>query len=158
LREAKDTGASEDRIEVLEFQLAHETFAIELHHISEVFPLKELTPLPCVPPFVLGIINVRGRILPVIDIKKFIDLPSGGLTDLNKVIILNNEEMELGILADSILGLRLITPEETKPPTSAPAGVHAEYLKGVTGERLVILDASKILNDKRIIVNEHVEV
>ena len=60
-------------LEVVEFLLAYETYAIETAYVREVYPLKELTVLPCTPPFVLGIINVRGQILSVIDIKKFFD-------------------------------------------------------------------------------------
>src|SRR5439155_25417175 len=126
--------------------------------VREVYPLKELTPLPCTPPFVLGIINVRGKILSVIDIKKFFDLPEKGLTDLNKVIIVHADEMELGILADALLGVRAIPLEELQPSLPTLTGIRAEYLKGVTKDRLVILDTEKILSDKGIIVHEEVEI
>jgi len=70
-------------LEVVEFLLAYEQYGIESSYIREVYPLKDLTPLPCTPPFVLGIINVRGQILSVIDLKKIFDLPQKGLTELN---------------------------------------------------------------------------
>src|ERR1700712_5225839 len=68
-------------LELLEFSLAQERYAVENRFVREVCPLKELTPLPCTPPFLLGVVNVRGRILPVLDLKKFFDLPEKGLTD-----------------------------------------------------------------------------
>ena len=102
---AKEKPAGES-IEVVEFLLAYETYGIESSYVREICPLKELTPVPCTPPFVLGIINVRGQIISVIDMKIFFDLPEHGLTDLNKVIIVHDEKMEFGILADSILGVR----------------------------------------------------
>src|SRR5882757_6299566 len=68
-------------LDLLEFRLAQECYAVENRYVQEVCPLKELTPLPCTPPFLLGIVNVRGRILPVLDLKKFFDLPEKGLTD-----------------------------------------------------------------------------
>ena len=77
-------GAS---LEVLEFRLAKERYALENRWVQEVCPLKELTPLPCTPPFVLGIVNVRGRILPVLDLKKLFDLPEQGLTDLHRIVL-----------------------------------------------------------------------
>ena len=111
-QEPKNEAAAEEYLEVVEFLLAYEKYCIESSYVREIYPLKEFTPLPCTPPFVLGIVNVRGQILSVIDIKKFFDLPEKGLTDLNKVIIVHNDGMELGILADSILGVRSITIKE----------------------------------------------
>ncbi len=143
-------------LEVVEFMLAHEKYAIELTHIREVYPLIEITSLPRTPSFVMGIINVRGQILSVIDVKKFFDLPAKGLTNLNQVIILKNDEMEFGILADMILGVRLIPVEIVQPQPAAFRDVRVEYLKGVTNEPLVILDGARILGDKKIIVHEDV--
>lgn len=155
-QEPKIKEGAEGYVEVVEFQLAYERYAIESFYIQEVYPMKELTPLPCTPSFVLGIINVRGQVLSVIDIKKFFDLPEKGLTDLNKVIIIQDQKMEFGILADLILGVRLIPLEEIQPSLPTLTGIREEYLKGVTKERVVILDAAKLLTDKKIVVHEGV--
>lgn len=141
-------------LEILEFLLAYERYAIEMSWVRETCPLKDLTPLPCTPPFVLGLINVRGEILSVIDLKKFFDLPEKGLTDLNKVVIVHGDEMTFGILADEILGVRLIPGDAIQPSLPTLTGIRDEYLKGITGERTVILDGNRILNDRRIIVND----
>ncbi|HMF47507.1 MAG TPA: chemotaxis protein CheW, partial [Candidatus Saccharimonadales bacterium] len=98
--DAKEKTAGES-IEVVEFLLAYETYGIESAYVREICPLKDLTPVPCTPRFVLGIINVRGQIVSVIDMKKFFDLPDQGLTDLNKVLVLRNDRMEFGLLADA---------------------------------------------------------
>ena len=155
--DAKEKTAGES-IEVVEFLLAYETYGIESSYVREICPLKELTPVPCTLPFVLGIINVRGQIISVIDMKIFFDLPEHGLTDLNKVIIVHDEKMEFGILADSILGVRKIRREEIQPPLPTLTGVGAEYLTGVTKEPLVILDMAKILSSKTLVVHEEIEV
>ena len=147
-----------ESIEVVEFLLAYETYGIESSYVREICSLKELTPVPCTPPFVLGIINVRGQIVSVIDMKKFFDLPERGLTDLNKVIIVHGEKMEFGILADSILGVRKISREEIHPPLATLTGVGAEYLTGVTKEPLVVLDMARILSSKNIVVHEQIEI
>jgi purine-binding chemotaxis protein CheW len=143
-------------IEVIEFLLAYEKYGIESSYVREVYPLKEFTPLPCTPPFVLGIINVRGQNLSIIDIKKFFDLPEKGLTDLNKVIIVHNDKMEFGVLADVILGVRNIPIGGLQSSLPMLTGIREEYLKGVTDERVVILDAEKLLSDKKIVVHEEV--
>lgn len=157
---ARETGAGVTTgacLEAVEFLLAHEKYAIESVYISEVFPLKEITPLPCTPPFILGIINVRGQILSVMDLKKFFDLPETEPTKLSKIVILHSDEMEFGILADVVLGTRSIPIGEIQPSLPTLTDIRAEYLKGVTNERLVILDAAKILCDKKIVVYEEID-
>jgi purine-binding chemotaxis protein CheW len=145
-----------EHIEVVEFVLAHERYAIESDYVREVAPLENLTPLPCTPAFVLGIVNVRGEILSVIDLKKFFDLPEQGLTDLNKVIVLQSGNMLFGILADVIAGVRRIPLTGILPSLPTLTGVREEYLKGVTAERIVVLDAEKLLMDESIVVQEQV--
>jgi len=153
-REPEEKETAAECLEVVEFLLAYERYGLESACIREVYPLKELTSLPGTPPFVLGIMNVRGKILSVIDLRKFFDLPQKGLTDLNKVIIVHDEAMEFGILADAILGVRLIPLREMQPSLPTLTEVRADYLKGVTAERLVVLDGGALLADRRIVVHE----
>lgn len=143
-------------IDVVEFVLAHERYAIESRYVREVAPLENLTPLPCTPAFVLGIVNLRGEILSVIDIKKFFELPEQGLTDLNKIIVLQSEDMLFGILADAIAGVRRIPVAGMQPSLPTLTGIREDYLQGVTPERLVVLDAEKLLTDENIVVREQV--
>jgi len=145
-------------VEVVEFVLGPERYGIESCHIREIHPLSEFTPLPCTPPFVLGLVNVRGQILSIIDIKKLFDLPEKGLTDLNKVIVVHANQMEVGILADAIVGVRSIALEELQPALPTLTGTRAEYLKGITKDPMVVLDVENILSDEKILVNEIVSV
>jgi len=146
-------GAS---LEVLEFRLAQEHYALENRWVQEVCPLKELTPLPCTPPFVLGIVNVRGRLLPVLDVKKFFDLPEQGLTDLHRLILVRGDDLELGLLADVIVGVRSLPVDCLQPALPTLTGIRSDYLKGVTAERLVVLDMGRVLADPKIIVHDEV--
>jgi purine-binding chemotaxis protein CheW len=156
----KRQGDPTDRrhIEVLEFLVSTERYAIESSFVREVYPLRELTPLPCTPSFVLGIVNVRGQILSVIDIKKFFELPEKGLTNLSKMIILRTDKMEFGILADVILGVSQLLINDIQRGLPTLTGIREEYLIGITRERAIILDAEKLLTDKKIIVHEEVEI
>ncbi len=154
-REAVATETAE-HIEVVEFLLAHERYAVESAYVREVYPLEELTPLPCTPAFVLGIVNVRGEILSVIDIKKFFDLPEQGLTDLNKVIVLESAGMVFGIVADAINGVSRISRADIQLSLPTLTGIREDYLLGVTAGRLVVLDAEKLLHDEKLIVQEQV--
>jgi purine-binding chemotaxis protein CheW len=151
-----EPASPELHLEVVEFVLGHERYGIESCHIREIHPLSEFTPLPCTPAFVLGLVNVRGQILSIIDIKKLFDLPEKGLTDLNKVIVVHANHMEVGILADAIVGVRSVQLEELQPALPTLTGIRAEYLKGITKDPMVVLDVEKILSDEKILVNEAV--
>ena len=156
-REPAKDEADDDYIEVVEFMLAYEQYAVETRHVREIHPLEHLTPLPCTPAFVLGIVKVRGEILSVIDLRKFFDLPEKGLTDLNKVIVLESGPMVFGILADAVIGAKRIRLAGIQPSLPTLTGVREAYRKGVTSERTVILDAEKLLADETIVVQEQVE-
>jgi purine-binding chemotaxis protein CheW len=149
--------SAEHVLELLEFGLAKERYALESRWVREVSAFKELTPLPCCPPFVLGIVNVRGRILPVLDLKKFFDLPEKGLTDLHRIILVGGNDLELGLLADTIAGTRSVPVSDLQAALPTLTGVRSDYLKGVTAGRLVVLDLARILADPKIIVHEEVE-
>jgi purine-binding chemotaxis protein CheW len=154
-QERKSDGTCpESQLEVVEFLLASEHYGIESKYIREIHALSEFTPLPGTPAFVLGLANVRGQILSIIDIKKLFDLPEKGLTDLNKVIIVQTNQMELGILADVVRGVRNLALNQFQTSLPTLTGIRAEYLKGITKDPMVVLDIEAILSDEKIIVNE----
>ncbi len=142
--------------EALEFLLAREHYALETSWVREVYPLRELTPLPGTPDFVMGIIHVRGSIVSVLDIKKFFELPTQGLSDLNKVIVLGDGAMEFGILADAIVGVRRIPRDDLQAPLPTLTDIRVEYLMGITRQRQVVLDGHKLLSDPAIVVTAEV--
>jgi purine-binding chemotaxis protein CheW len=144
-------------LELLEFGLASERYALERRYVQEVHPLRELTPLPCTPAFIVGIVNVRGRIVPVLDLKKFFQLPERGLTDLHRTIIVRGHDLEIGLLADVIIGMSSVPAESLQPSLPTLTGIRADYLKGVTERRLVLLAVDRILTDPKIMVHEEVE-
>jgi len=141
-------------LEVLSFMLAGERYAIESRFVVETMPLVELTPLPGLPSFLLGIVNIRGRILSVMDIKKFFDLPESGLTDLHKLIVVRYRELEVGIVADVLLGLQALPYERMQSSLPTLTGIREKYLAGVTEEGTIVLRMEKILSDDRIIIND----
>ncbi|GEM_PF-227701 len=143
-------------LDVVEFELGHERYAVAANLVSGVHTLTELMPVPCTPTFVLGIFRVRGHIVSVIDIREFIDLPARGITDLSEIIVLSSETMELGIIVESILGVRSIALDELQTDLPTLTGVQKDYFGGVTGDGLVVIDAGRILSDERIVVHEGV--
>jgi purine-binding chemotaxis protein CheW len=156
-REPLRAATSQDTLDVVEFHLASDTYGVELSYVREVSPLKTFTPLPCTPPFVLGIVNLRGQLLSVIDLKPLFALPAREPTDRQTVIVLQATPMAIGLLADDILGVRSIPLQGLQASLPTITGRRAAYLKGVTREPLVLLDAAKLLADPTLRVMEEVE-
>ena len=151
---ADEPMSAADSIEVVEFLLAHERYAVESVFVREVYRLENLTPLPGTPAFVLGIVSLRGEIVSIIDVRAFFDLPRTGLSDLNKVIVLESEDMAFGILADAILDVRRMPLADIQPSLPTLTGIREKYLKGIAPGRMVVLDAGKLLADEEIVVKE----
>jgi len=151
LAEASQLG---DQIDGLEFLLADEKYAISSIFVSEVIYINELTKLPCTPSFIMGLINVRGKVLSVIDIKTFFNIPGKGITNLNKVIIVKYNDIEIGILADDILGNTNIQLNSLQTKVTTITEVNESFIIGVTDKRVVVLDIKKLLLSDVIIVND----
>lgn len=155
--ETGDKKPEQGRTEIIVFRLASEIYGFETTFVREAFQLKDYTAIPGTPPFVVGVVNVRGQILSVLDFRKFFNLPGNGLGELNKLIIIHNNEMEFGVLTDEIIGIRNIVPGELQQSLPTLQGLKEEYLKGITADRLIILDADKLLSDKNIIVKDEIK-
>jgi len=155
--EKYNESAQKEMIEIIEFILGSETYGIESVCIREVYPLKDFTPLPGTPSFVLGIINVRGQIVSVIDLKKFFNLPEKGLGEMNQVMIIHNERIEFGILADSIQGSRMVSLDSIQPSPVSSGGIGAGYVRGVTSDHTILLDAKNVLKDEHIVVHQEAD-
>ena len=141
-------------IEILEFTLGPEHYAFPSSYVREVFPLTEITPLPGLPGHVLGVVNVRGRILSVMDIRRLLEFPNVGLTNLNKAIILHAAEMELAVLADEVTGVYVVDMDEGQTTLPTLSGNREAYLQGVTKDRVVVLDAGKLLASPDLLVRD----
>jgi purine-binding chemotaxis protein CheW len=150
-RSPDEAKADSATLRIVEFLLGKERYAIECKYVREIFPLKDITPLPRTPSFIAGIVNVRGRIVSVVNLKTLFDLPQLGLTDLNRVIILQEGRMEFGLLVDAVAGVRQIALGEIQPPLPTMTGLRARFSQGVTKDSLVILKADGILRDETLI-------
>ena len=151
-RKDLQTEVDERKITVVEFLLMPERYALEEKCISEVFFLKEITSIPGVPPFVMGVINLRGKIISVINLKSLFNLKDRGLTDLNKVIVIHNNNMKFGIVSDAIIGRKSISLSNLSPPPLTLNNNGSEFISGVTTDGLILLNASILLSSSKIIL------
>ena len=134
-------------LEVLSFSISGELYAIESEHVAEALPLAQYTPLPGTPPYVLGIVNVRGHIVSLLDLRVLFELSISGLSDKNFMVILRSSEMEFALLIDRVLGITRIRQEALQGKLANLSGVRAAYLLGVTAEQWTVLDGARLLGD-----------
>jgi len=150
------TDVADDGVRVLEFTLRGGRYAVDIDLVQEVCPLEQPTEIPCTPPFVMGVINVRGALLSLVDLNRFLDLPERGLVDRNRVIVLTHGAMKAGVLVDTIGAVTRVSDAEVQ---EAPLGISAmcrEFVLGVTADRVILLDGVRLMTDSRFIVDESV--
>ena len=110
--------------------------------------------MPCTPDLVVGVINIRGSIYSVIDIRSFFGVAKKEMSETTKVILVNSEGLEIGILADDVKGATSIPTSEIKPQLAMQSVAKEEFIQGVTKDMLIILNLEALLRDERIIVHE----
>lgn len=138
------------------FSLASETYGVATEYVREVQPLRDVTPVPSTPDFVVGVINIRGSIYSVIDVRGFFGVPKRDLGDITKVLLVNAAGLEVGILADDVKGAMSVPLAEIKPTLAAHGVVKEEYIQGITKDMLIVINLEALLRDERIIVHEEV--
>jgi purine-binding chemotaxis protein CheW len=143
-----------ETLELLVFSLAGERYGIETAHVLEVVPLLGLTPVPHTPPFVLGVVNHRGRILPVLDLRRLFQLVGQGITERGQLVAVNAGGMTFGIIADAVSGTVRVAVEDMSAPPVTVTGDHQAVIRGVTEEMVAVLDLEALARDPRILVNE----
>ncbi|MCM0083291.1 chemotaxis protein CheW [Geomonas sp. Red32] len=143
-------------LQLVEFTLAGQPFGLETQFVKEVGQLRQLTPLPGTPPFVAGIVNLRGTIVSVVDLRSLFELDAAADGSPGRIIVLGDGGMEFALLAASIVGVRGVATAELKPSLPTLTGSRGEYLKGVAGQRVAVLDGGKLLADRRLVVNRDV--
>lgn len=147
-------------VEILEFALNNDNslvrYATEILYVNEVYSVKSVTLLPCTPSFIIGIINFRGKIISVIDIRNFLGFTSKKIDadTVNKIIVMKLNEIEVGIAVEEVIGCSKINLFELQKDVLTITNFKEEYFKGITKERTVVLDIKNILMDEKIIVNE----
>jgi purine-binding chemotaxis protein CheW len=145
-----------DGIDVTVFRLGNELYAFESSLIREIVPLKGYTPLPCVPPFIAGITNLRGRILSLLNLHRLFELPDEAEENNRSVVVLAHDGMEFGIIAGAVEGVAHVAFSALQAELPTLQGSMEKYLRGVTAERLIVLDGLALLHDPALVVNEEI--
>jgi purine-binding chemotaxis protein CheW len=141
-------GAS-DRTEVLAFSLGEEIFGVDIRRVAEILRYRMVTRLPRVPDFVMGVVSLRGSILPVADTAVRIGLEKREESELTRIVVINDGEEKMGFSVDSVIGVVRFSEGELKTVEFA-SGVDTEYLLSIgydSRQRLIALLSAERLCD-----------
>ena len=155
-RPVEEAVTQAEGLELLVFSVGAERYGIETDHVVEVIPLRELTPVPCTPASILGVVNHRGRILPVLDLRRLFDLADQGVAEGSRVVAVEARGMTFGIFAGAVTGTVRVGGDEVAPSPATSAADRQGLIRGVTGEMVAVLDLDALSRDPRITVNEEV--
>ncbi|MCB2227888.1 MAG: chemotaxis protein CheW [Desulfarculaceae bacterium] len=145
---------------MITFGLGRERYGVELSHLREVQPLRGLnwSPVPCTPPFILGVVNLRGRLYSVMDLARFFGAGASGLPEQAHVLLVSGgrlpdgEPMELGLLSDDLPRISRLSREALQDPEHTASPQARKYFQGVTSEMVTLLDIESLLSDPAIVV------
>jgi purine-binding chemotaxis protein CheW len=133
----------------LTFSLGNEHYGIEIKFVTEIIGIQAVTGVPELPDYIQGIINLRGKIIPVMDVRLRFKKPFREYNDRTCIIVIDITEVSIGLIVDSVSEVLSIPGEEIVPPPDVSKGVN-RYIKGigkVGSEIKLLLDCDKLLND-----------
>ena len=156
MSEASTSAADEGAAQYLTFTLGEEVFAMDIRTVREIIQYGPMTPVPLMPAFVRGVINLRGAVVPVIDLKARFGQPAAVVGKKSCIVIFDalrdGERVELGLLVDAVSEVIEIPPSQIEPPPSFGTAVRRDFIRGMgkVANRFVIL----LEPDKAFDVNE----
>ena len=140
-------------VQFVTFQLGNEKYGIDIMDVREIVGLKQIRPIPNAPPYVAGILNLRGVIYPVIDLHKRFQIDKADLSEDDKLlsgfVIIDVNRMQIGIIIDKVLRVVNIDSSEIKEPPQVITGIGAEYISGVIKREedyLIILNINRLFD------------
>lgn len=152
-RSLKNQTAKEGDDQILQwvtFQLEDETYGINVMQVQEVLRYSEIAPVPGAPAYVLGIINLRGNVVTVIDTRTRFGLPVNEVSDNSRVVIIEADQQVIGILVDSVAEVVYLRSSDIDSAPNVGTEESAKFIQGVSnrdGELLILVDLNKLLTD-----------
>lgn len=149
-RNANESDTNDEVLQWVTFKLDSETYGINVMQVQEVLRYTEIAPVPGAPTYVMGIINLRGNVVTVIDTRARFGLEAAEVTDNTRIVIIEAEKQVIGILVDSVAEVVYLKASEIDIAPNVGNDESAKYIQGVSnreGELLILVDLNKLLSD-----------
>jgi len=150
-RVAANAKTNESLVQWVTFRLADELYGINAMQVQEVLRVSEIAPVPGAPHYVLGIINLRGNVVTVIDTRMRLGLPTSEVTDATRIVILESARHVVGILVDCVAEVVDLCVSDVDSPPNAGSDESARYIQGVASHDrglLILVDLNKLLTEE----------
>ena len=144
-----NTGRSGDQLQLVSFVLAGEEFAVDILAVQEINRMMDLTRVPQSPPEVEGVINLRGKIIPVVDLRKRFGLPAADRTEQSRIVVVEINKRVLGFLVDRVNEVLRIDRGIVEPAPRMVCSIESEFIAGVgklEDRLLILLDLEKLFH------------
>ena len=147
----QDLHESDDSslIQLVTFKIGDEEFGVDILKVQEIIRMMPITKVPNAPPFVEGVLNLRGKVIPVIDMRKRFGLRAAERDSQTRIKVMDLQGQVVGFVVDAVSQVLRIKESTVEPPPAVVAGIGAEYMKGVgklEDRLLILLDLDKLLN------------
>ncbi|MBT4267619.1 MAG: purine-binding chemotaxis protein CheW [Deltaproteobacteria bacterium] len=146
-----DEDAQKDRY--LTFHLGKESYGIEIQYVTEIIVMQEITKVPDLPESIIGVVNLRGNVISVMDMRKRFHLESREIDDRTCIIVVNIEDIAVGLLVDTVNEVLNIPEKHVDPPPKTHSGVKSNYIMGmgkVEDQVKILLNIEKILQEEEL--------
>lgn len=150
ITEIQKDGVSDQVLQWVTFQLENETYGINVMQVREVLRYSDIAPVPGAPDYVIGIINLRGNVVTVIDTRARFGLQHGEISDSTRIVIIEAETQVIGILVDSVAEVVYLRSSEIDNTPCVGTEESAKFIQGVSnrdGQLLILVDLNKLLSD-----------
>ena len=151
INEEIDEDAQQDRY--LTFHLGKESYGIEIRHVTEIIVMQEITKVPDLPDFIIGVVNLRGSVISVMDMRKRFNLETRDYDDRTCIIVVDIKDIAIGLLVDTVNEVLIIPQEQVDPAPKTHSGIKSNYISGmgkVEDQVKILLDIEKILHEKEL--------
>jgi purine-binding chemotaxis protein CheW len=134
-------AGSTDEIQLVVFELGDERYGLDIATVYEIIRHQPITAVPQAPAFVEGVINLRGRIIPVVDLRDRFGMAAGDLTKASRIVVCEAAGTRVGLVVDGVSEVLMVSADAIEATPDVAAGSDAAYLRGIAklGERLIIL-------------------
>lgn len=133
------------------FRLADEIYGINVMQVQEVLRMTDIAPVPGAPHYVMGIINLRGNVVTVLDTRKLLDLATTEISDSTRIMIIESGKVTVGLLVDSVAEVVNISSNEIDPAPSVGNEEGSRYIQGIYSndqQILILIDLNKLINEE----------
>jgi len=145
MAEQKDTASE---MQLVVFDLATEFYGVDIGDVREIIRMQAITRVPGAPPYVEGIINLRGQVIPVVDLRKRLELTVSEQTADSRIVWVTINEQDVGVIVDAVTEVLRIPVASIEPPSSMVSNVDSDYLRGIAkleSRLIILLDLGKVL-------------